>query len=181
MFDNFFLHYWQLANLHAFLVILIFICINFILLFFLCVCVCVKAYMYQIVSSLVVFFRLTSISYKGNHERPRRKNLPPLCWRDGFYWSAIEALQVWLRGSNLLLIKVLYFFCISFSSSNPFLDSLLSITNDRSSLSSICLGENQASCFVYREHFCHNRQGQLTKYHFCSPHYDSYCFFLFLL
>lgn len=98
-------------------------------------------YMYQIVSSLVAYFLLTSISYKGNHERPRRKNLPSLCWRDGFYWSAIEALQVWLRGSKyliyLLLIKVLYFFFISFSSSNPFLDSLLSITNDRSSLSCI--------------------------------------------
>ena len=34
----------------------------------------------------------------GKHEWWRRKDLSSLCWRDGFDWSAIEAMQMWLWG-----------------------------------------------------------------------------------
>ena len=53
----------------------------------------------------------------GQHEWPRREDLPTMCWRDGSHWSAIEALQMWLSGLAIYL-HILFIYMLSVFSSN---------------------------------------------------------------
>lgn len=76
------------------------------------VCMCIYEIDSDVGFFVSIFLSVSCISIAGTHEWRGRKDLSSLCWGDGFDRSAVEAMQMWLWGSNdRVTFSLSKFFC----------------------------------------------------------------------